>query len=328
MNEQPRKELVEGNVVLNNDVLPYIEAHARSSDKEIYGWLIGYEQERDDVGSNSKYDAEKMSADGEVDLIVLAAYSCHDYQVQTRVGAEPNPSELSALNSMLPAGLSNLGMYHSHPKGVFHSHTDDDTLLQMAKVYPRVVSIVSNGEQTEVFKVIDGQVEEIVVHCKELRPQFVEFMAIWRLLLPMKDSYLSFADELDQKLKVMFSSKWNAGELDASKTKIRMTFEDHAINENSAVEMQLILRCAILRRDEKEIPCSSLEALSQALYGLLSSATNDIFEHSNRIVPYFGIPMRIDPGSAVHKTARKRAELLKCFGHPCFAAWLSVQSEC
>ncbi|MCY3412144.1 MAG: Mov34/MPN/PAD-1 family protein [Candidatus Heimdallarchaeota archaeon] len=131
-------------IVIHENVKLYLEYHAiKNKGQEIYGWLIGYEK----VGKKRE-------------LHVVAAYSAHDYLRQTLINAEPNPNEIAAIEEYLPIGLSNLGQYHSHPEKVYHSATDDKTLLEMAQVYPNVISLVTNGDVTKVYCVENDKVIE------------------------------------------------------------------------------------------------------------------------------------------------------------------------
>lgn len=111
----------------------FIQAHARTTSKEIYGWLVGHE-----------------TAAG--DLLVVSAIACERYTTQHEVGARPDVREIQELASALPQGIGFVGIYHSHPGEVFHSSTDDETALSMARLYPRVLSAVTNGSITRWYR--------------------------------------------------------------------------------------------------------------------------------------------------------------------------------
>jgi proteasome lid subunit RPN8/RPN11 len=107
----------------------FIKSHAKSSPREIYGWLIG---------------RESMSGE----IYVMSAIACQRYVSQHFIGASPDPREVSELGAALPQGLGMIGIYHSHPADIFHSSVDDRTLQNLAKFYKKILSAVSNGDNT------------------------------------------------------------------------------------------------------------------------------------------------------------------------------------
>ncbi len=111
----------------------FIKAHARTSSKEIYGWLVGHEIPAGD-------------------LLVVSAIACERYTTQHEVGARPDTREIQELASSMPQGIGFVGIYHSHPGDVFHSTTDDETAISMARLYPRVLSAVTNGRITKWYR--------------------------------------------------------------------------------------------------------------------------------------------------------------------------------
>jgi proteasome lid subunit RPN8/RPN11 len=116
----------------------FIKAHARTSSKEIYGWLVGHETPAGD-------------------LLVVSAISCERYTTQHEVGARPDTREIQELASSLPQGIGFVGIYHSHPGEVFHSSTDDETAISMARLYPRLLSAVTNGSITKWYRYEGGK---------------------------------------------------------------------------------------------------------------------------------------------------------------------------
>ncbi len=108
----------------------FIKKHAKSSVKEIYGWLIGGETKKNG-------------------LIVYSAISCHRYLHQTSIGAIPDTKEMQDISAALPQGLGVIGIYHSHPGDIFHSHTDDQTLENFTRFYPKMLSAVTNRDVFE-----------------------------------------------------------------------------------------------------------------------------------------------------------------------------------
>nr|MDO8114041.1 Mov34/MPN/PAD-1 family protein [Candidatus Sigynarchaeota archaeon] len=111
----------------------FIKSQARCSSKEIYGWLIGYENKNGDVQ-------------------VISAIACHRYTMQTVIGARPDPKELQELVTSLPTGIGFVGIYHSHPDTIFHSSIDDESLMTYSRFYPKMLSAVTNGTETKWYR--------------------------------------------------------------------------------------------------------------------------------------------------------------------------------
>ncbi|MFW9993332.1 MAG: Mov34/MPN/PAD-1 family protein [Candidatus Odinarchaeota archaeon] len=121
-------------IIIREVVIGYIKAHANmNKGNEIFGWLIGSE------------DKKKGN------LFVECAISSHRYMTQNVLAAEPDLTETGIISTILPAGLSIIGMYHSHPANVFHSSIDDRTLQQLTVLYPRALSVVTNGDVFTVY---------------------------------------------------------------------------------------------------------------------------------------------------------------------------------
>lgn len=112
-----------------------IKNQALLSEKEIYGWLIGYQQ------SNI--------------MKVLAFIPCENYVEQTQISAIPATQEFQKIASMMPQGIGPIGIYHSHPisSNIFHSHTDDKTLLNLNRLFNGCVSIVTTGKEIKFYKI-------------------------------------------------------------------------------------------------------------------------------------------------------------------------------
>lgn len=120
-------------------VVSFIKNHALQDENEIYGWLIGYE------------DLEKI-------VNIIAAFDCLKYASQSQIAAVPDPQEIQAVVSSMPQGIGTVGIYHSHPSKVFHSHVDDTTIRNLARMYPKLVSIVTNGTEIEYFRFEEKEV--------------------------------------------------------------------------------------------------------------------------------------------------------------------------
>lgn len=111
-----------------------IKNQAYHSNEEIYGWLIGYIER----------DIPK----------VLAIFECTKFDQQTVISAMPNVLEFQEISSILPQGIGPIGIYHSHPVSseIFHSHTDDSTLLSLTNQFQHCVSIVTNGKAIKYYQ--------------------------------------------------------------------------------------------------------------------------------------------------------------------------------
>lgn len=141
-------------------VKEYIEEHAKENEKEIYGWLIGYD---DNLGN----------------VYIIAAYDCQKYAQQTTVSAIPELKEFQFISSGLPQGIGVIGIYHSHPKGVFHSNIDDTTLKSLKKMYNNVISIVTNGIETKYFRFLKDALEPVAVSLQKIELKKIHFISIY-----------------------------------------------------------------------------------------------------------------------------------------------------
>lgn len=54
----------------------------------------------------------------------------------------------------MPQGIGPIGIYHSHPfsSEIFHSHTDDSTLISLSNQFPNCISIVTNGKEINYYQ--------------------------------------------------------------------------------------------------------------------------------------------------------------------------------
>ncbi|MBD3214464.1 MAG: hypothetical protein GF311_17765 [Candidatus Lokiarchaeota archaeon] len=125
--------------IIPEEFFDLIRHQALNSEEEIYGWLIGYLHE--------KYPR------------VLALFECQKFQHQSIINAIPDVREFYEISSILPQGIGAIGIYHSHPHGskVFHSHTDDSTLLSLSNQFPNCISVVTNGNEVECFIIDEDQ---------------------------------------------------------------------------------------------------------------------------------------------------------------------------
>lgn len=114
-----------GHVFVSPIIDTLIKHHAQTTSHEIYGWLLGTESKTHN-------------------LHIWFALPCINYIQQSAISALPDPKEFQEISSMLPHGVGIIGIYHSHPSQIFHSSTDNTTLQRYAKLYPKMVSAVTN----------------------------------------------------------------------------------------------------------------------------------------------------------------------------------------
>ena len=201
-------------IFVNPLVDTIIKHHASTSNKEIYGWLLGIEF------SNG-------------DSYIWAAIPCVKYTQQTEISALPDPIEFQDVSAVLPEGVGIIGIYHSHPSRIFHSTTDNATLARFSALYPKMISAVTNPfpvseneENTTRWYSLDKDMEsvhEISVVFQSFsseRLKFARWFASWEvhvkstqtisspnqlvpLLMPLSLDFLngaevSFLDNIDQ----------------------------------------------------------------------------------------------------------------------------------
>jgi len=146
-------------ILISQNLIDIIKNQARSSYDEIYGWLIGY----------SKNDVPH----------ILAINECKRFEQQTLISAIPHALEFQELSSIMPQGIGPIGIYHSHPASstLFHSHTDDNTLISLTNQFQNCVSIVTNGEETNFYQMgKEKKTREIKVEYDE--PEVSDFFLV------------------------------------------------------------------------------------------------------------------------------------------------------
>ena len=145
--------------LIPHSLIEVIKKQARSSLDEIYGWLIGY----------SKNDIPH----------ILAISECKRFEQQTLISAIPHALEFQELSSTMPQGIGPIGIYHSHPASsrLFHSHTDDNTLISLTNQFQNCVSIVTNGEEINFYQMgKEKKTREIKVEFDE--PEVIDFILV------------------------------------------------------------------------------------------------------------------------------------------------------
>ena len=79
----------------------------------------------------------------------------------------------------MPQGIGPIGIYHSHPASsrLFHSHTDDNTLISLTNQFQNCVSIVTNGEEINFYQMgKEKKTREIKVEYDE--PEVSDFILV------------------------------------------------------------------------------------------------------------------------------------------------------
>jgi len=110
----------------------------------------------------------------------------------------------------MPQGIGPIGIYHSHPfsSNIFHSHTDDTTLLSLSNQFPNCISIVTNGEEINFYQM--GRKSKT----KEIQAEFIDPDIPSFLLISInEDLHLIIDDNIlnnrtdESKLKIMILNK-------------------------------------------------------------------------------------------------------------------------
>ena len=145
--------------LISSSLVELIKKQARSSYDEIYGWLIGY----------LKNDIPH----------ILAISECKRFEQQTLISAIPNVLEFQELSSSMPQGIGPIGIYHSHPASstLFHSHTDDNTLISLTNQFQNCVSIVTNGEEI-IFYQMGKEKKTMEIKVKYDEPGVSDFILV------------------------------------------------------------------------------------------------------------------------------------------------------
>lgn len=300
-------------VKFNDLVIPFIEAHAKmNKGKEIYGWLLGFE----DIIEDEENEMIKVQR-------VIAAYSCHTYLEQTTINAEPDPQELSAMIGLLPKNIYNIGMYHSHPVGVFHSHTDDRTLLQMKKIYPEVISVVTNGDETFCYKTVDNQVKEVEIVIDHLKPEFSMIKVSANISVSKNENYYADASRFEHELERKLRKEWEKSEWDDRS----IIFDLGAFNYGFDYSFPMVIRSTIFGKTNQISKDDIIETVKKAGYELVGSIDNpkNVKLLQTGLIAYFGIPTIIYPNSYVRKKAKDRAKLIKSFDKENALLWKLIQ---
>jgi len=84
----------------------------------------------------------------------------------------------------MPQGIGPVGIYHSHPfkSQIFHSHTDDKTLVSLSNQFPNCVSLVTNSEEINYYQMGKNS------KTREISAEFIEPTIPKFLLLSMDET--------------------------------------------------------------------------------------------------------------------------------------------
>jgi len=143
---------------------------------------------------------------------------------------------------MMPQGIGPIGIYHSHPSSsdIFHSHTDDSTLLSLSNQFPSCISIVTNGEEINYYQMgKKSKIEEI--QAEFINPDIPQFLLISidkKFLLKISNSILNNrADE--SKLKIMILNKLK-DYLEDIWIEFEFSYNNSKISENDSIKPYLV----------------------------------------------------------------------------------------
>jgi len=209
-------------------LIDIIKNQALSSENEIYGWLIGYQKAKT--------------------LNIVAIIECKKFEFQTAISAIPHAQDFQEISSIMPQGIGPIGIYHSHPfsSEVFHSHTDDSTLISLSKQFPHCVSIVTNGKEVNYYHLNENErTSEILIRFFDTEiPRF--------LLISLEENFSvkiskEVIDSLDKpeilnvrilnKLREYFEKIWKDIELYCNDVRV---LKDEKVNQYLRKELNSI----------------------------------------------------------------------------------------
>ncbi len=131
----------------------------------------------------------------------------------------------------MPQGIGPIGIYHSHPfsSEIFHSHTDDSTLLSLSNQFSNCVSIVTNGKDINYYQ-MGKESKTIEINVKYIEPEIPKFLLILfdeTLLIKINKSILNNVENVSNlKIRILnevnnfLENIWSDLELFANYSKI------------------------------------------------------------------------------------------------------------
>ena len=142
----------------------------------------------------------------------------------------------------MPQGIGPIGIYHSHPfsSKIFHSHTDDATLLSLSNQFPSCISIVTNGEDINYYQM--GKNSKVVeVHAEFNTPEIPKFLLIKiNETVHLKISSRILNDRVDEsKLKILILNKLR-DYLEDIWIEFEFSYKNSKISENDSIKPYLV----------------------------------------------------------------------------------------
>ncbi len=199
-----------------------IKNQALLSENEIYGWLIGYQ--KNNIPN------------------VLAIIECQRFEHQTLISAIPHAEEFQEISSIMPQGIGPIGIYHSHPfsSEIFHSHTDDATLISLSNQFPNCISIVTNGEEINFYQMgKKSKTEEI--QAEFIDPDIPKFLLISideELILLINNNFLS--NRVDEnRLKIAILNKLR-DYLEEIWIEFEFLYDNSKVSKNNSINPYLV----------------------------------------------------------------------------------------
>ncbi|MFX1366706.1 MAG: hypothetical protein ACFFCE_06230 [Promethearchaeota archaeon] len=151
------------------------------------------------------------------------------------ISAIPDAQEFQELSFVLPQGIGPIGIYHSHPfsSEIFHSHTDNFTLISLSNQFPQCISIITNGQQINYYQMDKkGKIKEIEVKKVEVKtPKF--------LLFSMKED-----------LVINLHKESITGSINREKLKIKIINKIREFFEESWEDMELFHKHRLIKKNE------------------------------------------------------------------------------
>lgn len=151
---------------------------------------------------------------------MLAIFECKRFEQQTLIGAVPDAQEFQELSFILPQGIGPIGIYHSHPfsSEIFHSHTDDSTLISLSNQFPQCISIVTNGQQINYYQ-MGKESKTIEIGVKDIEPQIPHFLVFSmkeNLVIKLEKESINSSEKIkNTKIKIInkirdfFEGSWD-----------------------------------------------------------------------------------------------------------------------
>jgi len=154
----------------------------------------------------------------------------------------------------MPQGIGPIGIYHSHPfsSEIFHSHTDDSTLLSLSNQFSNCISIVTNGEEI-IFYRMGRKSNAKEIQAEFINPDIPQFLLISideKLHLKINNNiFNNRTDESKFKIMILNTMKdylediWIEFEFSYNNSKISEndSIKPYLVNNLTAESVQLIV---------------------------------------------------------------------------------------